>query len=887
MLASIVPAAIVHYRNCSPPSVSDSASVFAADSIFQKITIPAIGLVLLLAGYQTGLNAVKVWSILALIYAAAIFIFAGPRLAFLRAALVLTACIVPVPFLPDILAWLQRSAVHAAGLALTPAGVIEGIDGALVRLENGDRMVVAEACSGLKSILVYFTLSVYGSYLFGLRPRVRWALAVLSVPAAWFINVLRLTFVLWIGGTQSSDAAFSAWHSGSGLVFHAAGFISVFALAAGCKRVLRAWVIAVALSLMGASSAFIQNSLAAETSFTDTNAYTVTSRAGRWATETNIFHKNNVAQLPMNLGDWRGKNVPISDTLPYFLRRYRHEKSGIYLYLQPVYGRQEAAFHTAEVCYIDAGWKMDDRGYRLLNLNGKSFPVRYATAQFEDHRHLILYWYAWPSARRVITDGCLMFRVSVEVKNGDPEALTAAEDFISALSRASFGAKPVRNETVPVPDLSAWKTLAARNAGNRAALEPGIIAQRNLALRWLKNQRVPNSIVRRPAYDRRSLILSYRVHPSLQDYRYVFSKSALYDNALAAIAFTMAGARDQASDILSAMELLSNGQGDLFFSFNTHNSWPNAKDSYGAVIRTGASAWAGFAACYYLAQRLMENPNVYADEPDTLRQLRFAERIAESLLKYRVKKPGDLRNGLFRGGDGAYALKLKDGKMIEDFVPGEVAWCSVEHNIDIYFFYRALGRISGNAKWIRIADETLAALVRSAWNPELKQFNRGINALERDSFQALDCASWGACLLESAGETQKARAAAGSIEKYSSKDQGAFGYKPYASGPIYEESAAQKFYYPGAGKGLWEKSELVWPEGTLGAGLAYWRTGNPRAAIEILKNMGEMQDVEGGIPYSTRHIPFQFSTAASAASAAWYVILAEVLRNPVSDALFW
>ena len=69
---------------------------------------------------------------------------------------------------------------------------------------------------------------------------------------------------------------------------------------------------------------------------------------------------------------------------------------------------------------------MDDRKYRVIEIDGHSLPVRYATADFEGHRHVIVYWYAWPNSRRVISDGCLMLRISVEVKDSDSGALESA-----------------------------------------------------------------------------------------------------------------------------------------------------------------------------------------------------------------------------------------------------------------------------------------------------------------------------------------------------------------------------------------------------------------------------------------------------------------------------
>ncbi len=800
----------------------------------------------------------------------------------LKTFLMLFACAVPFPFLPQILYALQSSVTACSAALLTPLGIVRETQGNLVILGNGESIFVAEACSGYKSILIFFTLTLLASCLLNFKPKERWLMLALSLPCAWTLNLVRVACVLTIGNVWGAGRAFAVWEFSAGIFFYMIGMISMAGIFLTLKKHLRG-----ALLILPAFIFISVCRLSAGQNYTDTSAYTFTSHEGRWQTVSDLFHQSNMSRLPMRLGSWNGVNVPISDPLPFYLRRYRHDKTKTYLYLQPVYGREETAFHTAEVCYINAGWKMDERGYKTLSVRGQNLQVRYATAIFGNHRHLVLYWYAWPASRRAITDGCLMFRISVEIQGSESAALELASDFISEMSRAQFGTASAEVQKIPKPDLSVWKATIKSSISKSQTLPPELSHKRDLALSWILGQLVPNGVVRKPSGERRNLILSYRSDPSSPDYKYVFSKSALYDNALAAIALTISGHEARAADILSTVERISDENGDLFFSFNTHNSWPNAKDFDGAVVRTGASAWAGYAACFHLAYRLMKDPNLFTTDRGALQILKFAETTANALMKRQVTAEGDIRKGLVTGGKGSYTLRVKDGKVTEEFVNGEVTWCSVEHNIDVYFFLTALGRVSGDAKWTQKADEVKAALISSCWNPRLKQFNRGINILQADRSEALDCASWGSAALLSFGETEKAAAALKSMVKFKSRDSGRWGFKPYSSGTVYEEPAAQKHFFPDGNSGLWQNIGMVWPEGTLGAGLACWKGGDRNQALAILNEIGKLQDETGGIAYATRQYKFQFSTSPSAASAGWFLILAGVLEDPIADALFW
>jgi hypothetical protein len=412
---------------------------------------------------------------------------------------------------------------------------------------------------------------------------------------------------------------------------------------------------------------------------------------------------------------------------------------------------------------------------------------------------------------------------------------------------------------------------------------------RKKTLSWLRKQIVPNEIVKSPANDRRNLILSYELPKDAKAYRYIFSKSSLYDNALAVVAFTIENQFETASKIIDAIMRMGGEDGDLFFTFNTHNSWPNSKDREGAIIRSGASAWGGYSIVFYLRAMLLSDPEAIAKSSELNGYLKYAELIADVMMKRGLYDQRDPRYGLITGGNGSYRLRVNEKlNMVEErFVPGEVLWSSIEHNIDMFFFLRDLGKISDNDKYSSAAETMAKSLLEKGWNEKFGQFNRGQRLDGPDKVRALDCASWGAFLLLTRGEREKAVTALSAAENYRSVTDRGYGYKPYINKLIYGNRKVNKFYFPSNPRRNWNDVDMMWTEGSLGVSLAHLRLKNNDKAKEIIKEVLKYSSNSGGIAYSSIHIPHEFSVADSVAPAAWLIInLGELEQNKIAQ-LFW
>lgn len=413
-----------------------------------------------------------------------------------------------------------------------------------------------------------------------------------------------------------------------------------------------------------------------------------------------------------------------------------------------------------------------------------------------------------------------------------------------------------------------------------------LIKPKEIALKWLESQMVPNQIVTKKESKRDGLILSYDHPKSKKGYKYIYSRSNLYDNALAVIVFTMENRLDLAKKIILALEK-SAPDGTLFFNYNTHNLWPNINDAEGALQRIGANAWFGYAVSFYLSslKRRGETPTQEIKD--------FLKRITEKHLSYLYKESNppnespDLREGLFLGGENSYELIIDSDKVIEKFIEEKVKWASIEHNIDSYFFLKEANIHLKDKRLDLTLKRIKEVLLSKGWNPKLQQFNQGIRKNGPDTSEALDMASWGSLFLVSINETEKARLALKKTLSYSNKAANGFiGHKPYHNSFLFnQESVANKLM--GDHK-KWNEFNMIWFEGTFGVIMAQLKLGEKEEAKKQLVLSTSFQNSQtGAFPYASNEIPLSFSTSPSVASTAWFILCISVLENQNHLKLFW
>lgn len=408
------------------------------------------------------------------------------------------------------------------------------------------------------------------------------------------------------------------------------------------------------------------------------------------------------------------------------------------------------------------------------------------------------------------------------------------------------------------------------------------------AVEWLVRQMVPNETVPAPAPNRRRLLLSYRVSRDDPVYRYLYGRSAIYDDALGAIAFTMVHRYRETEYLLSSIARLVGADGSLWFAYNTQNDWPSESDHEGALVRTGALAWVGYALTYYLQARELENAGFAFQDPLGFQYRQGAEAIAQYILARQVSASDDPRSGLVTGGTGFSMVTFPDATAspLETYRDAAAQWVSTEHNIDAWYFLRDLGRLTSNPRYSEAAEQIRLRLL-GLWSDPDGQFIQGIHDdLTPDTVLPLDGASWGAIFLLSQGRDAQAGRCLDAMEKrFGVRLSDVRGYRPYRSEPVFTDERVNKFYYPPAGR-LWEDLPFVWGEGSLGAAAAYIRAGQTGEALDVMESMRALA-VDGGLRYASAPVPYQFPDYPSVASTAWFVIAAEMQRGTPVGALFW
>ncbi|OGH61411.1 MAG: hypothetical protein A3G34_05355 [Candidatus Lindowbacteria bacterium RIFCSPLOWO2_12_FULL_62_27] len=617
----------------------------------------------------------------------------------------------------------------------------------------------------------------------------------------------------------------------------------------------------------------------------DVNQYFYTGHESRVSFATHLFHSGNFGGIPYAAGAWKGEEVEGRED-PYLSSRfYRNSATGAELYFMVVYGKFESDFHIPEVCYIDDGWSLEKRKYKTIRIGPDDLQVKYTRAEFGGEIHHIYYFFFWKnSARQTSADGAFMFRLSIRQGAADRRAPDEIfTDFMTAVTTAVFG------DAEPPPRLFPKRQVTERyRASGKNKPLVGAVAEKAADLEaFLIGQMVPNPTIPFPVYQRRGLVLSYNQSPAAHGYRYTFSRSSIYDNAVSVIALSMLGRGREAAKIINGMMRSARPDGDLWFGLNTHNTWPDENDNDGAIIRTGANCWVGYAVSYYILSELAKNPNALNDDRILADYLQFAEKIASAVLSRQIQSAGDPRYGLVTGGKGVYIYASEGGTLQEVYRPGEVVWCSAEHNIDAFFFLRDLGYITEQAKYREAAEKIRSGLLKM-FDRTTGQFHRGMRPDGPDTVQALDCASWGALFLEAAGERDLARTAMESAGRYRNRSNGILGYKPYLDLPVYEDTPSQHHFFPNKPSMDWNEFELAWSEGTLGVAVAAARLGKPGEAEDILIHMLDPKmNVRGGIRYADREIEHQFSPAPSAIGTAWAILAMKALEGGFAGNLFW
>lgn len=324
----------------------------------------------------------------------------------------------------------------------------------------------------------------------------------------------------------------------------------------------------------------------------------------------------------------------------------------------------------------------------------------------------------------------------------------------------------------------------------------------------------------------------------------------LYDQALAVIAFSLAGDQAHADLIINAMAKLQSASGAWVFAYMTDGSDANA----GVDMRiAGSNAWFGMAL------------NAYQKAFNSTKYLAVSTKLHNYLL-------GELIN-ISINGSAKKGLRFAP----TNYVAGRTGIYALEHQLDAYATMHQYYALNGGSQYLAAAN-SLRAMSESLWNGS--RFLGGYDANTQTlntSERYLDNYSWSVLALGNTGSTgQNFTAAlpgmcdyfnvAGRLDYPSRKVTGIVGFYDV----IYDNVPSS--------------SPFVWSEGSLGAVMAMKQGASTmtcagNTAANIAESMNYMVDKLYNMPYATQNTNADFTSSGSVAGTAW-LYFANQNKNP-------
>lgn len=430
-----------------------------------------MGLLLVVAGLATlgagvlGSELFLQRSSLLLVIAGTIVFLAGwPHLRRLAFPVLFLLLAIPIPSIVfnQIAFPLQLLASHAGEAALRVAGIPVLREGNVITLST-TTLQVAEACSGIRSLISLLTLAIVLGCFTLHRTAARVLLAAASVPVAIGANAARVAGTGLAAHYLGAEAAEGFFHTFSGWLVFLVAFLLLWAVRAVLLRAFPQRPSGVEPPPATATTARRPHLLAwrlAAVTVLFLVAWVTIANASR--TEP-VVPRQALASFPMQIGDWQGQRAVRFDQQvltvlgvdDYISRTY--EASGrnpVGLYVGYYASqRQGDTIHSPLNCLPGAGWQPLTRRRVVLPVPGSAggVVVNRLVVQKGLENQVVLYWYQghgrvtaseyWGKIYTVVdairlnrTDGALV-RIVSPVLHDDPQGEQRAEK--SALAFAS------------------------------------------------------------------------------------------------------------------------------------------------------------------------------------------------------------------------------------------------------------------------------------------------------------------------------------------------------------------------------------------------------------------------------------------------------------------
>jgi exosortase len=198
------------------------------------LAVIALALLVFLGGMMGGVYYLTRISVVILVPGIVAWLVGWQRVRAIAFPLLFLALMVPPPYFlwAYVAAPLQEFAAVAAEKALFALEVPVLRTGNVISLANTD-LEVAEACSGLRSLLALVTTGIVFGYFFGKSALQRVLVVLSSVPIAILVNAARVAGTGWLAYHYGADVAQGYYHEfeGFGMFLLAFGLLSAVGLA--------------------------------------------------------------------------------------------------------------------------------------------------------------------------------------------------------------------------------------------------------------------------------------------------------------------------------------------------------------------------------------------------------------------------------------------------------------------------------------------------------------------------------------------------------------------------------------------------------------------------------------------------------------------------------
>jgi exosortase len=188
------------------------------DKTRQWIYFLAAGVILYLTGWAIGLNYLKTVPVFFLLLSVAYLFENRVPAHSLRFPLLFPIIAIPIPFLPELTAFLQFAMAGLSTGILQIFGYEIYAEGALIHLPNAT-FLIAEPSSGIQSLIALLTLMIPVVYFSKTTPRKKTFLYLLIVPVAMLGNLLRIVTLFLVGYYYGEATAADFWHDRGNILF--------------------------------------------------------------------------------------------------------------------------------------------------------------------------------------------------------------------------------------------------------------------------------------------------------------------------------------------------------------------------------------------------------------------------------------------------------------------------------------------------------------------------------------------------------------------------------------------------------------------------------------------------------------------------------------------